>query len=313
VNRKSWTEEDVFFRPRFTIYDSRLCLYLSPVHKHVILNQRLVEAGRARLAAAGGAGLHGRGVFTTLAVYGGRPFLWDEHWTRLTNHARRAGVSCPFGEAETARALARLIAANGVERGRARVTVLARGSGGVWPSHGDGAEGSDLIIMTGDVRRREGETLALTVSPFRANTCSPLTGLKTVNYLEHVLAWEEARARDFDEAVVLNERGEVASATMANIFWVKHGTVFTPPLAAGALAGTTRARVMELAEEMAVPVVETVQHLHDLGDAEEVFLTSSALGVTLVTAFDFHRYTVPVGSVALRLHEAFRQLTLVRP
>jgi branched-subunit amino acid aminotransferase/4-amino-4-deoxychorismate lyase len=279
------------------------------VHKHVIVNRRLVEASRARLPAAGAA-LHGRGVFTTLAVYGGRPFLWDEHWTRLVNHARRAGVACPFGEAETARSLGRLVEANGVERGRARVTVLARGARGLWTAPGVEGEDSDLVIMTGDARRREEETLALTVSPFRTNTCSPLAGLKTVNYLEHILAWEEARARDFDEAVVLNERGEVASGSMSNIFWVKHGTVHTPALAAGALAGTTRSRVMELAEGMAVPLVEGVQNLHDLADAEEIFLTSATLGVALVTSFDFHRYTVPVGSVALRLHEAFRQLTL---
>jgi branched-subunit amino acid aminotransferase/4-amino-4-deoxychorismate lyase len=278
------------------------------MHKHVVVNLRLVEASRARLPAAGGAALYGRGVFTTLAVYGGRPFLWDEHWTRLVNHARRAGVECPFEEAETAAALRRLIEANGVGRGRARVTLLARGGGGPWQAAD--AAGSDLLIWTGDERARGEETLALTVSPFRVNTGSPLAGLKTVNYLEHVLGWEEARARDFDEAVVMNERGEVASATMANIFWVKQGTVHTPALATGALAGTTRARVIELAEELAVPLVEGVHALHDLADAEEIFLTSAGLGVALVTAFDFHRYAVPVGSPALRLREALRQLTI---
>jgi branched-subunit amino acid aminotransferase/4-amino-4-deoxychorismate lyase len=277
------------------------------MHKHVVVNQQLVEASRARLPAAGGAAAHGRGVFTTLAVYGGRPFLWDEHWTRLVNHARRAGVECPFDEAETAASLRRLIEANRVVRGRARLTVLARGAGGLWSG---GGEGSDLLIWTADAREGGEETLALTVSPFRTNTCSPLAGLKTVNYLEHVLGREEARSRDFDEAVVLNERGEVASATMANIFWVRHGTVHTPALAAGALAGTTRGRVIELAEELAVPLVEGVYHLHDLADAEEIFLTSSGLGVALVTAFDFHRYAVPIGSPALRLREALRQLTL---
>ena len=183
----------------------------------------------------------------------------------------------------------------------------------MWASEGEaeGAErGSDLLLTTGDARRVDGEALALTVSPFRVNTHSPLVGLKTVNYLEHVLAWDEARGRNFDEGLVLNERGEVVSATMANVFWVKQGTVHTPALAAGALAGTTRARVIELAEEMAVPVVEGVSDLHALADADEIFLTSSGLGVALVTTFDFHRYTVPVGSVALRLREAFRQLTL---
>ncbi|MCA1632446.1 MAG: aminotransferase class IV [Acidobacteria bacterium] len=298
------------------------------MHPHVFLNDRLLEASKARLPAVAGAALYGRGVFTTLAVYGGLPFLWDAHWSRLNDHARRAGVECPFDEEETRASLARLIEKNKVERGRARVTILARGSGGIWQEAADagseggeggdgvvvvgngGARASDLLILTGEARRADEETLALTISPFRANTHSPLAGLKTVNYLAHVLSLEEARSRDFDEALVLNERGEVASATMANIFWVKHGTVYTPALATGALAGTTRARVIELAEEMAVPLVEGVQDIHALADADEIFLTSAGLGVALVTTFDFHRYTVPVGSVALRLGEAFRQLTL---
>jgi branched-subunit amino acid aminotransferase/4-amino-4-deoxychorismate lyase len=152
--------------------------------------------------------------------------------------------------------------------------------------------------------------LALTVSPYRLNTLSPLAGLKSLNYLEHIMAWEEARARDFDEAVALNERGEIASATMANLFWTVDGNIHTPALSTGALAGTTRARVIELAHELSIPTIEGVYDLSDLGDADEIFLTSAGLGLALVTTFDFHRYTVGVGSVALRLHEAFRQLTL---
>lgn len=280
------------------------------MHARIIVNGRLVEASKARLAAVTGATLHGRGVFTTLAVHGGRPFLWDAHWLRLVDHARRVGVECGVSEREAAEALARLIEANEVKEGRARLTLLAHAARGPWRTAG--GQASDLIVMTGDARRAasDGDTLALTVSPHRANTLSPLAGVKSLNYLEHVLAWEEARARDFDEAVVLNERGEVVSATMANLFWVKAGTVHTPALQTGALAGTTRARVMELAGELAVPLVEGVSPLHDLAEADEIFLTSSALGVSLVTTFDFHRYTVGAGSVALRLREAFRQLTL---
>lgn len=283
------------------------------MHTHVFLNERLLEASKARLRALTGAALYGRGVFTTLAVHGGRPLLWAAHWSRLNEHARRAGVECPFDEEGTREALARLIEKNGVERGRARVTVLARSQGGLWSGGGgaeDAAPGSDLLLTTGDARTVDEEALALTVSPFRLNTHSPLAGLKTVNYLEHVMAWEEARGRDFDEGLVLNERGEVVSASMANLFWVRQGTVHTPALATGALAGTTRARVVELAEGMAVPVVEGAYDLRALADADEIFLTSAGLGVALVTTFDFHRYTVPVGSVALRLREAFRQLTL---
>jgi branched-subunit amino acid aminotransferase/4-amino-4-deoxychorismate lyase len=292
------------------------------MHERVSLNGEIMMAAEARLAAAGGAILHGRGVFTTAAVHRGQPFLWEAHWARLTEHARRAGVEHSFTEDDVTNALHQLLEANKVVRGRVRVTLLARAAGGPWrtakaedESEGRAADSSasraaDLLLMTGDARRAEGETLALTVSPHRLNTLSPLAGVKSTSYLEHLLTWEEARSRDFDEAVVMNERGEVASASMANLFWVRHGTVHTPALATGAMAGTTRARVVGLAKEMAVPVVEGTHTLHELAEAEEIFLTSAGLGLRLVTTFDFHRYTVPVGSVALRLHEAFRQLTL---
>jgi 4-amino-4-deoxychorismate lyase len=283
------------------------------MHEQVSLNGEIIKAAAASLPAIGGAALHGRGVFTTLAVYRGEPFLWESHWARLSEHARRAGVNHSFSETDVAEALRRLIEVNGVERGRARISLLAREQRGLWrPARGAETEGpaTDLLLMTGDSRAIEGETLALTVSPYRRNTLAPLAGLKTTAYLEQILMWEEARSRDFDEAVVLNERGEVVSAAMANLFWVKHGTVHTPALATGALAGTTRARVIELAQEMAVPVVEVAHTLRELAEADEIFLTSAGLGLRLVTTFDFHRYTVPVGSVALRLHEAFRQLTL---
>lgn len=278
------------------------------MHKHVILNRQLLETGRARLDAFTAAALYGRGVFTTVAVHGGRPFLWDAHWARLLAHAERAGVECDFGDNETALLLARLIEANGVAEGRARVHLLARSAGGRWRLGGEG-RASDLLLLTADAPAPP-ETFALTVSPYRVNTCSPLVGVKSVGRLEQLLSLEEARARDFDEAVVCNERGEVASATTANLFWVKHGTVYTPALATGALAGVTRARVIELAGEMAVPLSEGAHNLHDMADADEVFLTSSAHGVALVTTFDYHRYTVPVGSPALRLREAYRQATL---
>ena len=284
------------------------------MHTRIVLNNRLIEAAKARLPAVTAATLHGRGVFTTLAVYDGKPFLWPEHWARLTLHAARAGVDyAAYDEEIVGASLQRLIEANNVGRGRARITLLGRAAGGPWKVEGrKSATSTDLIIITGDARAVTDDGLALTVSPYRVNTHSPLVGLKSVNYLEHVLSWEEARARDFDEAVVMNERGEVVSATMANIFWMKGGTLHTPALAAGALAGITRSQVLTLAEASAVPHVEGVFDLMHLGDADEIFLTSTGLGVSLVTAFDFHRYTVPAGSVALRLREAFRQSTFRR-
>ncbi|HEX7997072.1 MAG TPA: aminotransferase class IV [Pyrinomonadaceae bacterium] len=279
------------------------------MHSRIIHNQRLLETAKARAALLTPAALYGRGVFTTLAIYDRQPFLWHAHWWRLMEHAARVHVDVTGLDEEQARAsLVKLIEANGVENGRARLTLLAGLERGVWEIKGETK--TELLMMTGDARVVSPEGLALTVSPYRLNTLSPLVGIKSVNYLEHIMAWEEARARDFDEAVMLNERGEVASTTLANLFWVKDGTVHTPALSTGALAGTTRARIISLAHELSIPIIEGVYELSHMGEADEIFLTSAALGSSIVTTFDFHRYTVAVGSVALRIHEAFRQLTL---
>ncbi|MBV9209691.1 MAG: aminotransferase class IV [Acidobacteria bacterium] len=282
------------------------------MHSRIILNGRLKEATRARLEAVTSASLYGRGVFTTLAVHHGEPFLWQEHWDRLALHADRLSVERSAFDEETVRAsLMRLIEANEVEEGRARVTMLSNSSSGTWQLEHEGEAQTNLLIMTGAAHKSAFEEgLAMTLSPYRVNTHSPLAGVKSVNYLEQLLAREEARARDFDEAVRLNERGEVVSATMANIFWVKDGTLHTPALQTGALSGTTRAHVIVLASELSMPLIEGVYELNALSDADEIFLTSAGIGIGIVTTFDFHRYTVAVGSLALRLHEAFRQLTL---
>lgn len=285
----------------------------SSLHSRIILNNQLLEANHAQISAITPAALYGRGVFTTLAVHNAHPFLWPEHWARLIAHARRVSVdSGSLDEEKTRDLLTELIEVNDVREGRARITLLSCAAReGVWNlSFGRDEERTQLLVMTGEAHPVGAEGLALTISPYRINTLSPLTGIKSVNYMEHIIAHEEARARDFHEAVMLNERGEIVSATMANIFWVKDGTLHTPALSTGALAGTTRACILVLAEELGVPVVEGVGELAQVGDADEIFLTSAGLGLAIVTTFDFHHYTVPVGSVALRLQEALRQLTL---
>ena len=280
------------------------------MHEHVSLNNDVLIRTSARVAAVTGATLYGRGVFTTLAITRGAPFLWREHWARLIAHAERIGVDhTPLAAGDVRAKLDELVRRNNVTRGRARITLLARGTGGAWHTgDADHAETNvDLLIITGDPRPAPADGIALTVSPYRVNTLSPLTGLKTTNYLEQTIAHEEARARDFDEAVRLNERGEIASAALANIFWTTHGAIHTPALLCGALAGTTRGVVLELADELVLPAVEGVYQLADLADADEIFLTSSNLGVAFCQAYDFRRYTAPAGSIALRLREALRQ------
>jgi branched-subunit amino acid aminotransferase/4-amino-4-deoxychorismate lyase len=279
------------------------------VHPVIYLNRTMVEATKARVAPVSSAMLYGRGVFTTVGIYNGVPFLWSQHWRRLMDHAGRLGVDCSgCTEEGVGDALKKLISVNRVGNGRARVILLARSGRDFWKTKAAGGKKTDLLIMTGDAQAVPPGGMSLAVSPYRFNTFSPLTGIRSLNYLEQVLAWEEAQAREFDEAVMLNERGEIVSATMANIFWVRDGTVHTPTLASGALAGITRAAVIELANKHFIPLIEGVHELSDLTEADEIFLTSAGLGLAIVTTFDFRSYSIAAGNVAVRLRDSFQEL-----
>ncbi len=280
------------------------------MHPVIYLNRTMVEATKARVAPVSSAMLYGRGVFTTVAIYDGNPFLWGDHWRRLLDHAARLNIDCSGCiEQEVGEALTKLISVNRVRDGRARVILLARSGRDFWKAKIPGTKKTDLLIMTGEAQKIPQAGMTLAVSPYRCNTFSPLAGIRSLNYLEQVLAWEEAQQREFDEAVMLNERGEVVAATMANLFWVKDGTVYTPALSTGAVAGVTRAAVLKLAQEQFIPVVEGVYELADFTDADEIFLTSANLGVGLVTTFDFRQYSCSRASIAVRISEAFKKLT----
>ena len=275
------------------------------MHPVIYLNKVMLEATKARVAPVSSAMLYGRGVFTTVAVHHGKPFLWTNHWARLKDHAKRLSVDLAgCTEQSVGQALNKLIAVNQVTNGRARVILLARSGRDIWKTKQPGARKTDLLIMTGEPQKVPAGGMSLAVSPYRVNTSSPLMGIRSLNYLEQVLSWEEAQARDFHEAVMLNERGEIVSATMANIFWVKDGTVHTPALATGAIAGITRGAVNALAEKQFIPVIEGVYELGDLVEAEEIFLTSASYGIAPVTTFDFRRYTVSACTITLKLSAA---------
>jgi aminodeoxychorismate lyase len=279
------------------------------MHPVIYLNKVMLDAAKARVAPVSSAMLYGRGVFTTVAIYDGKPFRWPEHWRRLSSHAERLSVdSAGLNERNVGEALGKLLAVNRVKSGRARVILLARSGRDVWRTKKEDSRKTDLLIMTGEPQHVPSAGMSLAVSPYRINTFSPLVGIRSLNYLEQVLSWEEAQARDFDEAVVLNERGEVVAATMANIFWFKEGTLHTPALSTGAIAGITRAAVIELANKEFIPVIEGVYELADLTDADEIFLTSASLGVAQVTTFDFRQYSLAAGNTCAKLSDAFKDL-----
>ena len=249
------------------------------MHNLASFNGRLTELTGAKLSAPGFSSIYGKGIFTTLAIRDGAPFLWEKHWQRLNYHAGRLAVDISMFPADaTLQALETLLKTNEVVSGRARITFFDESSSGLWPY--DAERRTSLLIMTGDLHSAS-DSIRITVSPYTINTSSPLTGIKCCNYLDKLIAQKEASARGFDECVQLNERGEVVSVSMANIFWIKDGQLFTPSLETGCLAGTTRECILEKLDcgEVAVGI-ET------LLNADDVFLTSAGIGVVQAAEFD---------------------------
>lgn len=238
----------------------------------VSFNLQILPAEDAFISAVSSAALYGKGAFTTLAVYHAKPFLWEKHWRRLQENSARLGIELNDFDEETVKdALSRLIIQNNLQTARARLTFFDESTSKIWDFESNNK--TALLITTGDFQTIKDE-FSLTVSPYRVNSKSPLAGIKSCNYLEKLLAIEEARGRGFDEAVLLNEREEIVSVSMANIFWVRDETIFTPSLETGCLAGTTREFLMEN-----FAVREAKSGIETLSEADEIFLTSAGLGV----------------------------------
>lgn len=242
------------------------------MHEFVAVNHRFLPAENAFLAAGSAAALYGKGIFTTVAVYNFEPFLWGKHWHRLLVNAPRIGIHLSgYTEHAVKKSLHEIIEKNNFRTGRARLTFFDESPTAVWEHAGKNK--TSFLIQTAEFRVVKSK-LNLTVSPFPVNSKSPLAGVKSCNYLEPLLAWEDAKARNCDEAIRLNEKGEIASACLANIFWKKSGEIYTPPLETGCLDGTTRRFVLE---NLSVTKVKT--NLDEIINADEIFLTSAGIGV----------------------------------
>ena len=246
------------------------------MHSFVSFNNHFFSAEQININAVSSAALYGRGIFTTLAVYDSEPFLWEKHWRRLNDNAAKIGINLSGHSQESVKnSLTETIKQNQIENARARITFFDESPGKIWTF--DAENKTSLLIQTADIKEPK-EDLSLTVSPFLTNSTSPIAGVKSCNYLENILALENAK--NFDEAVRVNERGEIVSACMANIFWKKDGKFYTPGLKTGCLAGTMRELFMEKHE-----VFEVEENLETLQDAEAIFLTSAGIGIVGISRF----------------------------
>lgn len=281
------------------------------MHEYVIFNGELLPASEAKIPAVSPAALYGQGVFTTLAIYNNRPFLWKEHWKRIKNHAERVGVDCgEFDETMVLTLLKTLIEKNDVQTGRARISFLSSGNKGFWKIQNVETKPCYLLITTGEANKKLNGEIEITSSSFPVFTKSPLAGIKSCNYLESIIALDEARENGFSEAVRVNEKNQIVSACMANIFWVKGNAIFTPDLKTGTLDGTTKDIVIRLANNLSIPVGLVFYEIGDLYSADEIFLTSSGIGVCLVKRFGERVFSYTKESLAWQLREAYKNFTI---
>lgn len=249
------------------------------MHNFISINGQIQKRTDGHIPVSSSTTLFGKGIFTTIAIYKGTPFLLEKHWRRLIENSAAVGLDLSEHDAESvAEKLCELVVENSLCNGRARITFLDVSESPIWS---DNAETKTSIsIITGDLRPVPYE-FKLTVSPYQVNSTSPLAGVKSCNYLENILAMNNAKESGFHEAIRMNERGELASGCMSNLFWLIAGKLYTPSLATGCLAGTTREFVLEN-----LKCEEIEAELAALGIADEIFLTSAGIGVVQVAEFE---------------------------
>ncbi len=241
----------------------------------------------------------GDGVFETAKVADGRPFALDRHHARMDRSLAGLGLP-PADRGLLSEGIAAVLDGNPIDFGRLRYVV----TGGHGPLGSDRDEGPMTYIVTAGPSARPPESGKVVVVPWTRNERGATAGLKTTSYADNVVALAYAKERGGIEAIFANTRGELCECTGSNVFVVQDGTIFTPPLEAGPLAGITRELVIAWCRDEGITVVEQALPVSALSESDEVFITSSTKDVLGVHAVDDHELPAP-GPVTQRAAAIF--------
>ncbi len=261
----------------------------------IYLNGEYVEKEDAKVSVFDHGLLYGDGVFEGIRLYDGCVFKLDEHLERLEFSAKAILLELPVTRNEFSEAVCETCRRNDLRNGYVRL-VVTRGSGhlGLTP---DGCGPPNVIIIADEIQLYpeefyENGLKIISVPTRRINASALPPAIKSLNYLNNILAKIEAKRVGFQEALMLNDKGEIAECTGDNVFIISKGVLFTPPLDAGSLRGITRGAVIDLASELGVPYREQALTRYDLWTSDECFLTGTAAEVIPCVEVD-HR---PVGN-----------------
>lgn len=276
----------------------------------IFLNDRFVERREATVSVFDHGFLYGDGVYETLRAYSGRIFMLSRHLARLQRSGHLIGLEIPISEKDWPALLNEAISRNGLTDAYLRITI-SRGEGeiGLDPSL---CRHPTVVIIAlpfqPHPRHLFREGVSLTIAHVRRNLPTALPPqIKSLNFLNNILAKQEAsQAKAFD-ALMLNVEGHLTECTTSNVFFVRTGRLCTPSVACGILDGITREVTLLLAREQGIPVEEGVYTAEYLRQAEECFLTNTSMEIMPACQID----NLPVGSgrpgfLTTRLQELFR-------
>jgi branched-chain amino acid aminotransferase len=279
----------------------------------IYLDGQLVPESAAKVSVYDHGLLYGDGVFEGIRFYNGRVFRLEEHTRRIYDSAKSILLKIPISPEEMIQATLDTVKANGLRDGYIR-TVVTRGTGPMGLSPYRCPKATVFIIAASiqlypESAYQNGLTMA-TVATRRPRHDILPPQVKSLNYLNNVMAKVEAIQAGAEEGLMLNDQGLVAECTGDNIFLVRDGKVTTPPLTAGALDGITRAVVIEICRELGIPIRECDMSRHDVFTADECFLTGTAAEVIAAVKLDQRIIgDGKPGELTQRIIARFRELT----
>src|ERR1700737_483477 len=255
----------------------------------IFIDGKFYSQANAKISVFDHGLLYGDGIFEGIRFYNGRVFRLEEHLDRLWDSARSICLEVPMSQRAMTEALLETIRQNDLRDGYIRL-IVTRGVGNLGLNPEQCKKPSVIIItaqiaLYSDEMYRKGLTV-VTVATRRTNPSALNPAVKSLNYLNNVMARIEANQANADEALMLNDEGNVAECTADNVFIVKRGQIFTPPITAGALRGIAHSVVFEIAAETGIKVTEADITRHDVFIADEAFLTGTAAEIIALVKSD---------------------------
>jgi len=246
------------------------------------LNNKITSEAEASISINDRGLLLADGVFETIRCQDGAAVALDLHWERLQRGLRLLNIPFSYSIAKVDSIIKELLQRNNQFNAGVRLTIT-RGTGkrGVTPPQ---HVQPTVLITTFDVKVPSKLSLKLCISDYTRNERSPLSQCKTLGYTDHIAARVDAAQRGFDDAILLNSKGEVCCTTSANIFTVKDDVLFTPDTKSGALNGVMRQRILRWAKERGIEAQTTSISQAMLVEADEVFISNAIIGSMPVSA-----------------------------